>query len=75
MSIFKDLSNVLTGNLNRHIKDLMLDIECLKQDVSNRDDIIGNLKVQNFALKLRLSQSHLRDPKTGRIMPKGKHIV
>jgi regulator of replication initiation timing len=82
MSIFKDLSNVFTGDLNRRIrglnrriKGLELDLECLRQELSNREDEIGTLKLQNFALKLRLSQSHLRDPKTGRIMPKGKHIV
>ena len=68
MSIIKNLSNVITGDLNQ-------EIEALKRTAESQKITINLLKMQNAILNMRLSQSHLRDPKTGRIMPKGKHVI
>jgi regulator of replication initiation timing len=74
MSIIKNLSNVFTEELNEEIKRLEAAIEHLKEQAAIGEDAMNRLRIENYALKMRLSQSHLRDPKTGRIMPRGKHF-
>lgn len=74
MSIIKNLSNVFTDDLNEQIKVLEASIEHLKEQAAISEDAMNRLRIENYALKMRLSQSHLRDPKTGRIMPRGKHF-
>ena len=68
MSIIKNLSNVITGDLNRKIEDLNYQIENLKQLNDGQTAIIK-------LLGSRLLHAHLRDPRTGRIMPMGKHTI
>jgi regulator of replication initiation timing len=74
MSIIKNLSNVFTDDLNEQIRALEASVEYFKGQASISEDAMNRLKIENYALKMRLSQSHLRDPKTGRIMPRGKHF-
>ena len=51
-------------------KNLFLQSD-IKEIIKSYDDEISRLNGELLLLRLLLSKSHLRDPKTGRIMKKG----